>query len=506
MASDAVGLERVSRVVGYKITKGNFSEVSPNLPQRVAILGEANEANQAGLVTAPTQITSAQQAGTLYGFGSPIHQAARILFPQASDGIGGIPVYVYAQAKAVGATAKVVEVTPTGNATGNGTHTLVIAGRKGVDAVFYDINIVTGDTPAIIGQKMEDAVNAVLGSPVIADFDTDATTFTSKWAGLTSQDLTVTVDTNGNSLGVTYAALQLTAGAGTPTIAAALALFGNDWNTIVLNGYGIVTSIVAALEAFNGRPDPLAPTGRYAGIVMKPFVAITGTVADDNTSFTNVHEEDVTIALAPAPGSKGFPIEAAANMVLLAARCAQDTPHLDIGGRSYPDMPTPATIGSMATYNNRDAFVKKGSSTVDLVAGRYQVQDFVTTYHPEGELIPQFRYVRNIFVDLNIRFAYYLKEQQSVVGNAIANDEDVVTLVSGVVKPKMFKQVVRTLAEELTARALIVDTDFMKDSITVSIGTSNPDRLETFFRYKRSGVARISSTTAEAGFNTGNLN
>jgi hypothetical protein len=46
----------------------------------------------------------------------------------------------------------------------------------------------------------------------------------------------------------------------------------------------------------------------------------------------------------------------------------------------------------------------------------------------------------------------------------------------------------------------------MKDSIEVAISTTNPDRLETFFRYKRSGVARISSTVAEAGFNFGTLN
>ncbi len=132
MSSDAVGLERISRIVGYKITKGNFATQSPNLPQRIAVLAEANDANQAGLDTDPKEITSAQQAGILYGFGSPIYHIMRILRPLSGDGVGGIPVIVYPQAAAGGAAAKKLTVTPSGTATGNGTHYLVVAGRDGM--------------------------------------------------------------------------------------------------------------------------------------------------------------------------------------------------------------------------------------------------------------------------------------------------------------------------------------------------------------------------------------
>src|SRR5688500_8348947 len=121
MSSNAVGTERISKIVGYKITKGNFGTSTPNLPQRIAILAEANEANQADLDTDGVAITSAQQAGELYGFGSPIYHIMRILRPTSGDGVGGIATMIYAQAKAVGAAAKVLEITPTGVATGNGT-------------------------------------------------------------------------------------------------------------------------------------------------------------------------------------------------------------------------------------------------------------------------------------------------------------------------------------------------------------------------------------------------
>jgi phage tail sheath gpL-like len=504
--NDAVGTELLSRIVGYKITKGDFSESSPNLPQRIAILAEANEANQATLDVTPKEITSPEQAGELYGYGSPIYLVLRILRSRYGASVGGIPTVVYPQAKASGAVAKVLVITPTGTATGNGTHTLVIAGRKSLDAVFYDINIVTGDTPAIITAKIQDAVNKVLGAPVVGTSSSTTATLTSKWAGLTSNDLSVTIDTYGDGLGITYAVTSPTAGSGTPSIAAALNSFGSDWNTLVINSYGTVSSIMDALQSFNGRPDSI-PTGRFRGIVMKPFIALTGSVIDDPSTITDARLDEVTIAICPAPLSKGLPMEAAANMAVLFARKSQDNPHLDVAGDSYPDMPVPSdgNIGSMAVYENRDAILKKGSSTVDLIAGRYQVQDFVTTYHKLGEVPPQFRYARNLMLDFNVRFGYYLLEQIHVVDHAIAKDSDTVS-VSNVVKPKQWKQIINGYAEDLAKRALIVDVDFTLKSIVVGLSTTNPDRLETQFRYKRSGVARISSTTAEAGFNFGTLN
>ena len=158
----------------------------------------------------------------------------------------------------------------------------------------------------------------------------------------------------------------------------------------------------------------------------------------------------------------------------------------------------------MADYNNRDAFVKKGCSTVDLVAGQYVVQDFVTTYHKLGENPPQFRYVRNLFVDFNIRYSYYLLEQIHVVDKVLSSDADVVT-AGNVIKPKQWKQIVGGLFEDLARRALIVDVQFSKDNLTVVLSGTNPDRLETKYPYKRTGVGRILSTTVEAGFNFGNV-
>ena len=56
-----------------------FITEQSNLPQRIAILGEANTSNQTGLTIDPVEVTSANEAGEIFGFGSPIHRAISIL-------------------------------------------------------------------------------------------------------------------------------------------------------------------------------------------------------------------------------------------------------------------------------------------------------------------------------------------------------------------------------------------------------------------------------------------
>lgn len=511
--STAVGSDRISRVIGYKLKKGFFNPSTPNLPQRLAILGEANLANQVALDTSPKEVTSAQEAGELYGYGSPIHQMMRILRPVNSDGVGGIPTIVYPQASDGGATQTVlnINITVSTAAKANETHYAVINGRDNIDGTFYAVSIAKDDTMLQILNKYAAAINNVLGSPVIASVDTSTPgseflVLTSKWAGITSKETNVSFDSGNNKAEITYTQSSKTDGAGIVSISTALASFGTEWNTIVVNQY---SDQLDTLEAFNGIPDPENPTGRYAAIIFKPFISIWGSVDPDKdnlAAITDPRKAEVTNALAPAPNSKGYTWEAAANMGYLFALTEQNSPHLDVATNAYPDMPVPADgdIGDMADYNNRDFLVKKGASTVDISAGSYVVQDFVTTYHPDGEIPPQYRYCRNLMLDFNVRYGYYLLEQINVVNKALAPNSQAVN-VSNVIKPKDWKQILFSYADDLASRALIADPDFMKSNTDVDISSVNPDRFETFFRYKRTGTVRIASTDAEAGFNFGSV-
>jgi len=500
--STAVGLDRISRVSGYNVKKGVFINDTQNLPQVIAIFGEANDANQSGLTTTGVEVTSAVEAANLFGYGSPIHSIMRILRPLSGDGVGGIPTIVYPQIS--DGTPTMREWTVTGTATGNATHTLIVNGRDSIDYKSYSFSVATGDTPTVIAGKIVDVINNVLSAPCTAESTAGVITFVSKWSGATSAELSIEINYGTDAVGVAYSQTDSSVGSGTVDISDALTQFSDNWNTIVVNSYG--TAQLAVLEAFNGVPNDVNPTGRYSGLIFKPFCAYFGSTLSGNGDLTAITDNgarvnQVTNVLCPAPNSLGFSWEAAANVVALAAVVFQNNPNLDVNNMAYPDMPIPAdgNIKDMRDYNNRDLLVKKGCSTVLLKNGAYVIQDLVTTYHPDGEVPLQYSYPRNLNIDWNVSDSYrtletiYLKDKTLVADSQIVN-------VDGCIKPSEWKGIVYDLFDGEAQKALINDPEFSKASLNVQISTTNPNRFETTFSYKRTGIARIESTTAKAGF------
>jgi phage tail sheath gpL-like len=500
-----VDSSRIANIVGYELKPGQFSGATPNLPQRIVILGQPNSANEANITENEVKEYSIlRNVGNRYGFGSPIYNMFKLLRPISGTGVGGIPTVIIPQKAATSATAKKLNVEPTGTANANAEHTLVIAGRRRVAGARYSFVVESGDAPTNIAQKMVDTVNNALAAPVTGTVDTTETSTESllaesKWAGKDADELTIEVDTNDNPAGVSYSVSEVASAAGTPGIQGALDKF-EEWNTIVVNPYG--PDVHTTLELNNGLPSEQGGTGRYSPTVFKPFVALFGfTDTTDSLDFST-QKEEVTNVLCPAPGSKNFTGEVAAAYARLLATQAQDNPHIDIQGQRVPGITVGDGIGDFADYNFRDRVVKKGYSTATVTAGNFEVQDFVTTYHKEGEVPLQFNHVRNLIIDWNIRYRYMLLEKNQVLGKAIAADSDFVE-VDNVIKPKQWRSALFDFADQLGADGLIADVDFMKGNINVEIDDTNPDRLNTDIKYKRTGFTRILSTVSSAGFNLG---
>ena len=411
---------------------------------------------------------------------------------------------VIPQIEAIGATATVIVITVTGNATANATHYLNVCGRETLDGKPYSYAIAIGDTPTVVAAKMATAINSVLGCPFIATSALGVLTLTTKWNSATSSAASVVPDNQLTPAGLTYAITSNTPGAGAADISGALAYFENVWYTAVINPYGAAT--LASLEALNGIPLDVNPTGNYQPQIFQPFMAYFGSTLSavaDITAITNANARinQVTNVHCPAPGSAGMPYEAAANMVAVFIPIMQNTPHLDASGQSYPDMPVPAsnTIGDMAVYANRNALVQAGSSTVMLVDGAYQIQDLVTTYATPGEVPLEYSYCRNLNLDWNVEYGYSLLVTIHVKDKVLVADNQSVS-VANAIKPKEWKAVVYDYIDSLANIALINDTAFSKTSLTVGIGNTNPKRLETFWRYKRTSTTTIQSTTVQAGY------
>lgn len=491
--STAVSLERVSAIVGYEAKATLAGIKAGNLPQRIAVIAEANTANQTGLPVSFNFVTS-DEVGDQFGYGSPAHICATILRPKSGDKLGGIPTVIYPVAEAAAATATVITNAIVGTATKNITHSVEINGRS------YPYAVAKGDTATELTPKIIDAVNNILKAPVIGTNVTDKPTWTTKWNGATSVELNVVFNVNGDSAGLTYSEDSKVDGAGLPDIDNALNNFGDVWNTFVINALGTDETTLDKLEAFNG--SPYAKTGRFDATIFKPFIAYTGTSLDTLTAITAISDgrkNEMTNKICPLPNTIGWTFEGAADEVFVYAPIAQDTPQSDIVGALLKNTVAPkdGDIGDFSNPTSREQIIRVGSSTVTLNSGSYEIVDPATTAHPDNE--PQtavlYRWVRDLIgIDWNIRYKYMLLEQANVINKTIVPDTSTST-AADTISPKRWKGKLYKLADDLEADGLIASAQLMKDTLQVQIGESNPNRLETVFDVERTGISRVLSTT-----------
>lgn len=495
----AVSSDKVAATLGYQLSAGKFSKTPSNLPQRVAVICGANAANNAaGLNTEEWEATNLKTVGSRYGYGSPAYLIARVAMPI----LNGIPLVFYPQEQPVGGTAKIMEITPVGTATESATHYVKLAGRLGMDGQFYAFSVVAGDTAGDITAKIATALVGVLGCPCNVTDSDYSVLLESKWKDETANKLTLSVFTDGNDAGISYIVEEnVQAATGVPSIADALDLMDAKWNTLLINAYGTNSAIASALETWNGKPGE-TPTGRYTGTIMKPLMALIGSYAQDETTFTDAHKNEVTLSISPMPLGKCLPFEMAADDAAGCAVLWQDKPALDVLNRFANDIVAPESIGEMSDYLERDRIVKLGNSTVYSVNNQYQYKDPVTTYHPEGELVPAWRWRRDLMVDFNLKYRYRLLEETFLVGKVISGDADI-TSSPDVIKPVDWKAIVSDLLiTPAIADGLVTDKEFTLNSLVVQIDATNPNRFNTWFDYKKTGVVRISATEVKSGFST----
>lgn len=502
--SDAVGLDRLSAILGYKLQKGDFSKTTPNLPQRILVLGVPNESNKSGVTyDSPELFLTSKEVGDKFGYGSPLHSVMRILKPLNGDGVGGIPVLIAAQEPVGSETEKTIGIS--GVATSAGSINIVIGGRKFLDGKSYEVNFDAGDTASTLATAISNAIANVNGCAYTATANVDDVELISKFKGLNS-NVSVDVDFGDDSKGFTYSITDVNLGAGAPTVTDSLSATNDEWITLVLNTYSPKsTNILDEFQVFNGKPSAL-PTGNYSGLDWKPFVAITGVVAEDellvSEPYADANIDEVTNAFAPYFGTPASCYEASADYVLKTSVLAQNTPHLDIINSRSGDIPAPTDlVFAKPSYDRRDVLVKKGHSTSYWDGNAYKIVDFVTTYQSEEDTSPVFMYVRDLVIDMNMKYSYLIKQNMFVAGKVLVPDNDAPPsrIQGDSIQPKSWKSIVMGLIDDFQSRGMIVDTPFSKDSIVVEINATNPNRLDTTFNYKRSGIVRIGSTTVFAG-------
>lgn len=485
--STAVDASAVARVIGIKTTYKNLRPGGASiLPQRVAVIGLGS--SDSTYTLNKTQVTSADQAGALFGFGSQLHLATLQLLPVNGNGVGTIPVTLYPLKTEPTAVAAKGEISVVGTQTESGTYRVSVNGQTTPPFV-----IASGSTVAEAIEAIKNAVNGTMGLPVSAVEDADKVNLTVKWAGESSNDVKVAVI--GPSLGMTFAVTQPTGGLLDPSLDPALEQMGGVWETLVVNCMSIANK-----DALDALKD--AGMDRWGPQVRKPFVAVTGTRESDKDALktlTDTRKSDLVNVILPAPDSASLPLSIAAAAVSEIAVMANENPASDYGSLELQNIYAGAD-GKQWQYIDRDFSVKAGISTTEVKDGVVSLSDTVTMYHPDGELIPAYRYVCDIVKLQNVIFNIDLIFATKEWDGAPLIPDDQATVNPRAKKPSMALAAISQMADNLGLEAIISDPEYTKTGMRSEISADNPKRLDTIVPIKLSGNTNILSIDLEFGF------
>lgn len=492
--STAVDISAVARVLGIKT---NFKNLRDGrvviLPQRIALIGQGATA----VVFSDTkrQVSSANEVGSLYGYGSPLHLAAKQLFPANGDGVGTIPVTVYPLNNDEYAQPSIGSIELLGTQLQSGAYRIIVNGIRS-----EQFSILTDESAAAVLSRVASAINAVLDMPVRASADTglQKITLVSKWKGLSANSIFVQVDGDLGQ-GVEFAVTQPVGGLINPRVSSVLSQFGNVWETMVLNCLNIQDT--EALSAYSDFGE-----GRWGALVRKPLIVFTGNTESDVNSAVLVpdaRKRDRTNVQLVAPDSIDLPFVVAARQLARIVKIANENPACDYGSQ-VADGINPGEDGKQWLYNVRDMAVKKGSSTIEIRDNQIFIGDVITFYHPEGEENPPYRYVcdivklQNIIFNLNLIFAVAEWDGAPLIPN------DQPTTNPRAKKPSMAVAAIASLVDSLGLNAIISDAAFTKKNTFAQINEQNPKRLDVSTTVKLSGNTNILSVDLNFGFYFGN--
>jgi phage tail sheath gpL-like len=477
----------------YKVGLGALTGLSALLEQKIAVLCEANSdkqtegAQDGGMLTPLTS----KEVALKFGYGSPAHLVARTLLDELAV---GVEVKFFFVPENGSGTVTATVLTGTGTAVTT-TGTLVLS----VNGELVSIPMVKDQTLAQALATIKSTINALINLPVLVSTATPTTSVSidSKWKGASSAVIDVTVYSN-DCAGLTFAGVK-TAGTGETVPTAQLAKYQNDWYVHTLNclGNGTANDILDAFQTFNGTAD--AGSGKYAPENMTPSIFWTGTNVSVLATLTGVTSSRLdynTNVYVPVPASQDIPFVNCANVLGIFVKKSNGDPKQDILGDVIPGAtpPVDGAVGDIILYSFRDSLVSNGCSSVNFVDGAYYAQDIITTYHPQGETDPIFRYVRDNMIVFNIlhQFKQYnLKQKNKTIApNALPSVR--------ITSPELYKAgVLNQIIRPFVNAGYIADFKYAKANLDVGINPTNAGRFDVLSPNLITSLLRIVAVEAQ---------
>ena len=476
----------ISRVTGVNVEFRNFNAGGGGfLPQRLAVFGVGNSDAEYSLQKHEA-IGSADAIAKRYGYGSPLHLAARQLFP-ISGGGANFPVTFFPLRPLETATASVGAISADGIAGAAGSGTVYIGG------IAAEFPIAKGATPIEVLAAIKTAITTKLEMPVTAGAIEDGElALTSKWKGESGNDITIEIETI--VTGLTFGITAMSGGALDPDIEPALIAIGQIWETFILSCFSWKKP--SRLDQYQ-----LFCEGRWSELEKKPCIVAHGSTDDyaTRTALTDLRKSDYANFLIQSTGSRELPfVIAARGLVSDIMTNANANPPLGYSGKL-----TGLAAGddsAQENYMTRNNAVAKGASTNIKTGSVAELNDIITFYHPDGENIPPRRYVVDLVKLQNVVFNLRMITEANEKKGAPLVPDATATTNPRAVQPKTVKTELMNLSVALAKAAIISEPEFTKENLVVKIDSVNPKRLNYQYPVKLSGNVEVISGDLYFGF------
>lgn len=434
------------------------------VPYKLLVLGQQNADATASPLT-PVRITSADQAGDMFGRGSMLHNMFRLIKGANSYlETWTLPARDNSAGKKAAGT-----VTLTGRATASGTLYLYIDGQAVSCAVTADEELSATAT------RLAAAVNAKTSLPVTAAAAEGVVTLTCRWPGETGNTLSAVVSLYGEDVpaGLTVTCAAFTGGSGDPDMDEVIAALGDEqWHGIVLPWTG-----KAGLAALGVELDR-----RWGPMVQKEsitFTAFRGTHGETADFGANSNSHLIT-CMGTGDAAPQAPYLWAAVYGVVALASLETDPARPLQTLALTGI-IPPPLKDRWTMEERNLLLHDGIATSMVQAGDIvAIEREVTMYQVNkwGEADPSYLDVTTPATLGYIRYATKSRITQKYPRHKLASDGTRYSPGQAIVTPSVIRGELLALYRELEYAGIVENFDAYKADLIVERNTSDRNRVD----------------------------
>lgn len=434
------------------------------VPYKLLVLGQRNADASAPALT-PVRITSADQAGGLFGKGSMLHNMFRLIKAANSTlETWALPVADNeAGQKAAG------KVTLSGTPTASGTLYLYIDGQAVSCAVTADEELSATAT------RLASAVNAETSLPVTAAAAEGVVTLTCKWAGETGNDISAVASLYGEDVpaGLTVTCAAFTGGSGDPDIDDVIAAFGDEqWHGIVVP-WASKASFASLATELDRRWGPMVQKESLA------FTAFRGTHGETASFGANSNSHLIT-CMGTGDAAPQAPYLWAAVYGVVALASLETDPARPLQTLELTGI-IPPPLKSRWTMEERNLLLHDGIATYMVQAGDIvAIEREVTMYQVNkwGEADPSYLDITTPATLGYIRYATKARITQKYPRHKLADDGTRYSPGQAIVTPSVIRGELLALYRELEYAGIVENFDTYKADLIVERNTGDRNRVD----------------------------